>query len=99
MLIGVAWPEGPEYVITVRFLRSMWALALVGTVLFLVAFTADATDRSLGRVAQPVSGFDLADAGWPGHAAIARLVLVIATGWVVMRPEHVIDPTAQLPAL
>ena len=45
VLIGVAWPEGPEYVITVRFLRSMWALALIGTVLFLVAFTADATDR------------------------------------------------------
>jgi copper transport protein len=98
VLIGVAWPEGPEYVITVRFLRSMWALALVGTVLFLVAFTADATDRSLGASLSPGAWFDLADAGWPGRAAIARLVLVIATGWVVMRPERVIDPTTQLPA-
>jgi len=98
VLIGVAWPEGPEYVITVRFLRSMWALALVGTVLFLVAFTADATDRSLGASLSPSAWFDLADAGWPGRAAIARLVLVIATGWVVMRPERVIDPTTQLPA-
>lgn len=99
VLIGVAWPEGPEYVITVRFLRSMWALALIGTVLFLVAFTADATDRSLGASLSPSTWFDLADdAGWPGRAAIARLVLVIATGWVVMRPERVIDPTTQLPA-
>ena len=98
VLIGVAWPEGPEYVITVRFLRSMWALALIGTVLFLVAFTADATGRSLGASLSPSAWFDLADAGWPGRAAIARLVLVIATGWVVMRPERVIDPTTQLPA-
>ncbi|MGH9133625.1 MAG: CopD family protein, partial [Ilumatobacteraceae bacterium] len=98
VLIGVGWPEGPEYVITVRFLRSMWALALIGTVLFLVAFTADATDRSLGASLSPSTWFDLADAGWPGRAAIARLVLVIATGWVVMRPERVIDPTTQLPA-
>ncbi len=98
VLIGVAWPEGPEYVITVRFLRSMWALALIGTVLFLVAFTADETDRSLGASLSPSAWFDLADAGWPGRAAIARLVLVIATGWVVMRPERVIDPTTQLPA-
>ncbi|HEX4981800.1 MAG TPA: CopD family protein [Ilumatobacteraceae bacterium] len=99
VLIAVAWPEGPEYVITVRFLRSMWALALIGTVLFLVAFTADATDRSLGASLSPSTWFDLVDdAGWPGRAAIARLVLVIATGWVVMRPERVIDPTTQLPA-
>ena len=98
VLIGVAWPEGPEYVITVRFLRSMWALALIGTVLFLVAFTADATDRSLGASLNPSAWFDLADEGWPGRAAVARLVLVIATGWVVMRPERVIDPTTQLPA-
>ena len=98
VLIGVVWPEGPEYVITVRFLRSMWALALIGTVLFLVAFTADATDRSLGASLSPSAWFDLADAGWPGRAAIARLVLVVATGWVVMRPERVIDPTTQLPA-
>jgi putative copper export protein/methionine-rich copper-binding protein CopC len=99
VLIAVAWPEGPEYVITVRFLRSMWALALIGTVLFLVAFTADATDRSLGASLSPSTWFDLVDdAGWPGRAAIARLVLIIATGWVVMRPERVIDPTTQLPA-
>jgi uncharacterized membrane protein len=30
---------------------------------------------------------------------VARLVLVVATGWVVLRPERVIDPTTQLPAL
>ena len=63
VLIGVAWPEGPEYVITVRFLRSMWALALIGTVLVLVAFTAAETDRSLGASLSPSAWFDLADAG------------------------------------
>ena len=31
---------------------------------------------------------DLADAGWVGRAALARLVLVVACGWVVVRPER-----------
>ena len=46
----------------------------------------------------PSAWFDLADLGAPGYAAIARLVLVVATGWVVVRPERVIDPTTQLGA-
>lgn len=97
-LVGTAWPEGPEYVITMRFLRSLWALALIGTLLFVVAFTADVSGRAFGSSLSPGGWFDLADAGWPGRAALARLVLVIASGWVVLRPERVIDPTTQLPA-
>ena len=56
-------------------------------------------DESIGKGLSPGTWLDLLDAGWPGRAAIARLVLVIATGWVVLRPERVIDPTTQLPAL
>lgn len=98
VLIGAAWPEGPEYVVTVRFLRSMWILSVVGTLLFVIAYTADASGRSFGGSLSPGAWFDLADAGWPGRAALGRLVLVLATGWVVMRPERVIDPTTQMPA-
>jgi copper transport protein len=98
VLIGVAWPEGPEYVITVRFLRSMWALSLLGTLLFVVAFTAESSGRSFGASLSPGTWLDLADAGTPGRAALARLLLVVLTGWVVMRPERVIDPTTQLAA-
>ena len=30
-LIIAAWPEGPEYILAVRFLRSVWLLTLAGT--------------------------------------------------------------------
>jgi copper transport protein len=98
VLIGTAWPEGTEYVVTVRFLRSMWALALIGTVLFVIALTADLTDRSFGASLSPGTWFDLLDEGGPGRAALARLLLVLLTAWVVIRPERVIDPTTQLVA-
>jgi copper transport protein len=98
VLIGAAWPEGPEYVITVRFLRSLWVLALVGTVLFVVAFTADVTGSAFGASLSPTAWFDLLDAGWPGRAALLRLVAVALIGWVVWRPERLIDPASQLPA-
>jgi copper transport protein len=98
VLIGAAWPEGTEYVVTVRFLRSMWALALVGTVLFVIALTADLTDRTFGASLSPGTWFDLFDEGGPGRAALVRLALVVLMAWVVIRPERVIDPTTQLVA-
>jgi copper transport protein len=99
VLIVVAWPEGPEYILAVRFLRSVWILTFAGTLLYVVALSAAVNDASLGSGLSPGSWLDLLDAGWTGRAAVARLVLVIATGWVVLRPERVIDPTTQLPAL
>jgi copper transport protein len=99
VLIVVAWPEGPEYILAVRFLRSVWILTVVGTVLYVIALTAAVNEESFGSGINPTGWLDLIDAGWPGRAALARLVLVIACVWVVWRPERVIDPTSQLPAL
>jgi putative copper export protein/methionine-rich copper-binding protein CopC len=99
VLIVVAWPEGPEYILAVRFLRSVWILTFVGTLLLVIALSAAVNEESFGNGLNPATWLDLLDAGWAGRAAIARLVLVIATGWVVLRPERVIDPTTQLPAL
>jgi copper transport protein len=99
VLIVAAWPEGPEYIIAVRFLRAVWLLAFVGTLLYIVALTAAVKDESFASGLNPTGWLDLLDAGWAGRAAIARLVLVVASGWVVLRPERVIDPTTQLPAI
>jgi copper transport protein len=99
VLIVVAWPEGPEYILAVRFLRSVWILTFAGTLLYVIALSAAVNDASLGSGVSPGTWFDLLDAGWAGRAAIGRLVLVLATGWVVLRPERVIDPTTQLPAI
>ena len=35
----------------------------------------------------------------PASPRCARVIFVLLTGWVVMRPERVIDPATQLPAL
>lgn len=99
VLIVAAWPEGPEYILAVRFLRSVWLLTLLGTLLYVVALTAAVKGESFGTGLNPSSWLDLLDAGWAGRAAVARLVLVVACVWVVLRPERVIDPTTQLPAI
>jgi copper transport protein len=95
-LIALGWPEGPEYVVTVRYLRSVWIVALLGTVLYVVAFTARFTGESFGTAMSPTQWLELADAGWPGRGALLRLVFVAACGWVAMRPERIIDPTTAM---
>ncbi len=99
VLIVAAWPEGPEYILAVRFLRATWVVAMLGTLLYVVAFAAAAKGESLGSGLSPSAWLDLTDAGWPGRAALARLVLCFLSLWVVLRPERVIDPTTQLPAM
>jgi copper transport protein len=95
-LIALGWPEGPEYVVTVRYLRTIWIIALVGTVLYLIAFTARYTGDTFSSAMSPTSWLELADAGWPGRGALLRLVMVAACGWVAMRPERIIDPATAM---
>lgn len=95
-LISIGWPEGPEYVVTVRFLRAVWFAALLGTVLFLIAFAADSAGTSFGSAISPSAWLDLKDAGWAGRGALLRFAFVCATGWVAMRPERIIDPQSAM---
>ena len=98
VLIAIAWPEGVEYILTVRFLRSTWIVSLVATYLFAGALAANQSGSGLGSVLNPMSLTDLLDSG-PGKAAFLRLVLVAASAYAVLRPERVIDPSSQMPAL
>jgi copper transport protein len=95
-LIAIGWPEGPEYVVTVRYLRAVWILALVGTVLYLIAYAAKYNDISFGAAMNPSDWLDLKDDGWPGRAALLRLAFVLGSGWVAMRPERIIDPATAM---
>ncbi len=97
--IAAAWPEGVEYLVAVKFIRTIWIVAVIGTVLFVASATAAATGGSLGSGLNPANWMDLFDAGAPGIAAIARLILVLGSGWVAFRPDRVIDPTTQLAGL
>lgn len=98
VVIVVAWPEGVEYVLTVRFLRTAWVLAAVSTYLFAGAVGAQVTGGGLGSALSPGSLVDLLDTGH-GKAALLRLVFVLASGYVVSQPERAIDPGSQLQAL
>ncbi len=95
-LISVGWPEGPEYIVTVRFLRLTWAVGLIGTLIYVVGFSAQFADGSFGSGLSPGAWLDLNDAGWDGRGALLRLVFVAACGWVVVRPERIIDPTTAM---
>ena len=98
VLITIAWPEGVEYILTVRFLRTTWIISVVSTYLFAGALAASQTGAGIGSALVPTGWGDLMDST-PGKAAIIRLVFVAASAYVVMRPERVIDPSSQLPAL
>ena len=98
VLIAIAWPEGVEYILTVRFLRTTWIFTMVSTYLFAGALAASQAGSGIGSALVPTGWGDLLDTT-PGKAALLRLVFVAASAYVVMRPERAIDPGTQLPAL
>jgi copper transport protein len=98
VLIATAWPEGVEYILTVRFLRSAWLLTLAFAIFNAACVAARISGEGIGTSLSPTSWDVLTDTT-PGIAALARVIFVFLTGWVVMRPERVIDPATQLPAL
>ena len=98
VLIVVAWPEGIEYILTVRFLRTVWAVAVFSSVCVAILLTAQTTGSSVGASLSPTAWIDLTDST-PGLAALARVAFAGGCGWVIIRPERALDPQSQLIAL
>lgn len=98
VLIVIAWPEGVEYILTVRFLRTAWIVAIGSSVLVAILLTAQQTGSSIGASLSPTSWIDLKDSG-PGIAALARVALAGGCGYVVLRPERCLEPQSQLMSL
>ena len=98
IVIAIAWPEGVEYIITVRFLRTIWMIAAGSTFLFAGALASNLTGKGLGTTMLPTGWGDLLDST-PGKAALLRFVFVLGSAYVVARPERAIDPGSQIPAL
>lgn len=98
VLIVLAWPEGVEYILTVRFLRSAWVIAIVGAYLTTAGLAAEAAGRSFAAGLSPTLWSELTDS-IPGIAALARVALVVACVWVIARPERVVDPVTRAAAL
>ena len=99
VVIAAAWPEGVEYLVTIRFIRAVWVVAVAGSLLYVAAATAAVTGSGLGSGFNPANWVDLFSAGIPGIAAVARLALAVACAWVAFRPDRVIDPVTQMAAL
>ncbi len=98
VVIAVAWPEGVEYILTVRYLRTAWGIATGGTFLFVGALTAQQTGNSLASSLSPTAWADVLDST-SGKAAVMRFVLLLAALYVVIRPERAIDTSTQVFAL
>jgi len=95
VMIALIWPEGPLYTVTQRFMITIWTVALVGTVLYVAALTADFTENSFGAALSPFSWLDLFNSGWPGRAAVLRLVLVGGCLLIAVYPERINEPGSQ----
>jgi copper transport protein len=98
VLIVLAWPEGVEYILTVRFLRSAWVIAAAGTYLTTAGLAAEAAGRGYAAGLSPALWSELTDT-LPGVVALARVPLVALCIWVVARPERAIDPVTRAAAL
>lgn len=97
VVITLMWPDGVNYVITVRFLRTVWGLTLVAQTLFAGTLAADIAGSSFGSRLLPTEWGTLLDTT-PGTAALIRVLAVIASAFVVLAPERALDPQQQLPA-
>lgn len=98
VIIAMAWPEGVEYILTVRYLRYAWAAAVASTFLYIGALTAQQTGQGLGSTLSPTAWPDVLDST-PGKAAVLRFVLLLVAFYVAARPERAIDTTTQVVAL
>lgn len=95
VLIALHWNEGVEYLVTLRYLRIIWVIGAVATVFVVIFSTAQLPGNSVGGAISPTSWTDLFDTT-VGKALIARLLLVLLSGWVAWQPDRVTDPATQL---
>jgi copper transport protein len=95
VVIAFAWNEGVEYLITVRYLRTAWGIAMGGTFLFVGALTAEQTGNGLGGSMVPTAWADVLDST-PGKAAVLRFLLVAGSVYTVMRPDRITDPATRM---
>lgn len=98
VLITLYWREGIEYVLTVRFLRTIWMAGLGATYFYVGSLGAVTENKGIGAALTPGSWGSLFDTT-PGLAAIARMLLLVGAGWAILRPERIVDPNSTLLAI
>ena len=98
LTVTLAWPEGIDYGVCLRFFRLSWLLAL-STMYLIVAITAMRhSDHSFIGSLNPFSWFGaLNDAA--GLILLLRFALVAGSFWVTFQPARVFEPATQVPAI
>jgi copper transport protein len=99
MLLYLAWPEGPNYMITQPFMIGVWVVGLVGSLIEVMAIGSGLTDTSFLGGLNPLSWFEVFQSGWGGGAAVVRLIAIIFAGYLALKPERVLEEFSQAFAL
>lgn len=97
-LMLTAWPEGPTYGVTLRYMRLTWIACVVTMFFVLVLSTMRAESQGFIASMNPFGWFGALNTG-SGAILILRFVLILASGWVAMNPGRINDPASQLLAI
>ena len=98
ILMLLAWPEGVEYPICLRFFKISWLLSIATMYLIVSMNTFRHSNDGFASALSPFSWFSHTG-GSAGAILILRFVLIAAAFWVAFDPEKIVDPATQVPAL
>ncbi len=98
MIVLLAWPEGIEYGVCLRFFRITWLLAVIVTYLVVAITAMRQTDAGFAASLSPFSWFSSLDYG-SGYILMLRFALVAGSLWVAIKPDRIFDPATQVPSI
>jgi copper transport protein len=98
ILIGLAWAEGVEYVLTVRHLTAAWIMGFIGDLLLVGTAAADAKGGSIAKGLSPTSWGPLMHSSY-GKVLVARVLFMAGCTWVARHPERIVDASQQMMAI
>jgi putative copper export protein/methionine-rich copper-binding protein CopC len=98
LTVTLAWPEGIDYGVCLRFFRITWLLAVVTMYLIVAISAMRNSDNTFISSLNPFSWFSaLNDAA--GLVLLLRFALVAGSFWVTFQPARVFEPATQVPAI
>jgi copper transport protein len=98
MIVLLAWPEGIEYGVCLRFFRLTWMLAVLVLYLVVVITAMRQTDAGFAASLNPFSWLSSLNYG-SGYVLLLRFALVVGAVWVAFKPDRIFDPSFQVPSI
>ena len=98
MIVLLAWPEGIEYGVCLRFFRLTWMLAVLVLYLVVVITAMRQTDAGFAASLNPFSWLSSLNYG-SGYVLLLRFALVVGSVWVAFKPDRIFDPSFQVPSI